>query len=294
MVYSRSLLILLIAVAMTSASEGQTPTPPVVASHRAVPDDNLAYPVKVDIKGSQGSGFYLNSGDAVYFVTAKHVLFDLRNSQKLFANDLTLESFSKDVSQPLSNIITVDLGAVSAAGLLKSHASADVVVIKIAGVVPSPNGAGQIMQPVAGVILRQNAPDGIVGVDANATVKKFDEVQISNDVYVFGYPNSIGLQQIAQIDQTRPLIRKGIVSGLNRALRTIILDCEVYPGNSGGLVLEVENEVFQRRYKVIGLVSQYVPFDNARFGIAANPTVLNSGYSVVTPIDFVLDLIAGK
>ncbi|XSC43201.1 S1 family peptidase [Bradyrhizobium sp. RDT10] len=268
---------------MTTNAEGQTP--PVQTSHRAVPDDNLAYPVRVYLKGSQGSGFFMATDEALYFATAKHVLYNVRADGKLFDNDLTLESYPADVNQLRSNVIAIDLAVVTATGALKSHPTTDVAIIKIGKIEGGRFHAGP------GITLKELAPEGIVGASARDTAKKFDRVQISNDVYVFGYPNSIGLQQIPQIDQTRPLIRKGIVAGLNRKLRTIILDCEVYPGNSGGLVLEVENAGFQRNYRVIGLVSEYVPFDNSRFGIAANPTVLNSGYSVVIPIDFVLELI---
>lgn len=46
-------------------------------AQRAIPDDNLAYPVLISLgNGTSGSGFYLNSSDAVYLVTAKHVLFE--------------------------------------------------------------------------------------------------------------------------------------------------------------------------------------------------------------------------
>ena len=43
---------------------------------RALPDDNLAYPVLVTFKNSQGSGFYLTTPSALYLVTATHVLYD--------------------------------------------------------------------------------------------------------------------------------------------------------------------------------------------------------------------------
>jgi hypothetical protein len=47
------------------------------AAQRAIPDDNLAYPVLITLgNGSSGSGFFLNTSDAVYLVTAKHVLFN--------------------------------------------------------------------------------------------------------------------------------------------------------------------------------------------------------------------------
>ncbi len=49
------------------------------AARRQIPDDNLAYPVLVTVKSngatvSSGSGIYLNTDSATYFVTAKHVL----------------------------------------------------------------------------------------------------------------------------------------------------------------------------------------------------------------------------
>ena len=47
---------------------------------RAIPDDNLSYPVlyrgaPVSGKIKMGSGFYLKKDNTVYFVTARHVLF---------------------------------------------------------------------------------------------------------------------------------------------------------------------------------------------------------------------------
>ena len=46
---------------------------------RAIPDDNLCYPVVIDLAdGQYGSGFFANSGVALYLVTAKHVLFDAK------------------------------------------------------------------------------------------------------------------------------------------------------------------------------------------------------------------------
>jgi hypothetical protein len=45
---------------------------------RAIPDDNLAYPILISLKAgsvsSFGSGFCLDTSNATYLVTAKHVL----------------------------------------------------------------------------------------------------------------------------------------------------------------------------------------------------------------------------
>jgi len=47
-----------------------------VSARRAVPDDNLAYPVLVTLKeGEQISGFFLNLQGGSFLVTARHVLF---------------------------------------------------------------------------------------------------------------------------------------------------------------------------------------------------------------------------
>jgi S1-C subfamily serine protease len=53
---------------------------------RALPDDNLAYPVllqseRVDGRRNMGSGFYYDEGKAIYFVTARHVLFSATSTK---------------------------------------------------------------------------------------------------------------------------------------------------------------------------------------------------------------------
>lgn len=79
------------------------------------------------------------------------------------------------------------------------------------------------------------------------------------------------------------------MAGVNLALHSIILDCPVYPGNSGGPVIEIDQAgALSRRYMIIGIVDQYVPYaDGGRtFTIMAN-----SGYSIIIPMDFVLELV---
>ena len=65
--------------------------------------------------------------------------------------------------------------------------------------------------------------------------------------------------------------------------------------NSGGPVLEVDVVQSGTKYRVIGLVSQFVPavetWTNSQHGYI-NTSIYNSGYAVATPMDFVLDLVA--
>jgi len=144
---------------------------------------------------------------------------------------------------------------------------------------------------LTGVTIQQLSKSGPVGVALDA-VKAFDKALTGNDVIVFGYPSSIGLKNLPQIDYERPLLRRGIVAGTNASTRSIILDCPVYPGNSGGPVLEEDSNGLVKSLKVIGVVIQYVPFSQVAGSETLAVQILsNSGYSVVAPMDFVLELI---
>jgi S1-C subfamily serine protease len=235
--WNRSLLVLAIVV---------IPAVLPAKAQRALPDDNLAYPVLIAFKGSTGSGFFLNVNGAVFLITAKHVLFD-PNTQKLRENQTELLSYSKDPSDQKNNLIALDFEALQAENL------------------------------------------GIVGVSIE-NVKTFDQVLIGNDVLVFGYPTSLGLQAQPQLDLHRPLLRKGIVAGQNLQRKSIVLDCPVYQGNSDGPVIQVESKnLLEKHFSVIEVIGEFVPFvDQGQRSTFI--TLNNSGYSIATPMDFVMEL----
>jgi len=123
---------------------------------------------------------------------------------------------------------------------------------------------------------------GIFGV-GNDNYKLFKDVYVGNTVYVFGYPSSI-TRTNPWLDIGIPLLRKGIIAGVNKTIKSIILDCPVFGGNSGGLVLEVERYSTGFSSRAIGIVTDYVPYQKESHE--------NSGYSVVVPMDFVEELIS--
>src|SRR4029077_14777798 len=130
----------------------------------------------------------------------------------------------------------------------------------------------------------------------------YADVDISSQIFMLGYP-SIGVTGAAQIDGTRPLVRGGIVAGLNPALKTIIIDAPVNHGNSGGPVVQLSRT---NRLRIIGIATQFVPVPEdvlptnpsgaSDSAPPANRTMLalgNSGYGVVASADSILELIAG-
>lgn len=144
------------------------------------------------------------------------------------------------------------------------------------------------LTPIPGVIVTSHATNGIVGVPEE-NMRMFSDVLIGNDAIIFGYPTSLSIKEAPQIDVNRPLLRKGIVAGVNMQTHSIILDCPVYFGNSGGPAVEIDHLPFGGEIvKMIGVVLQYVPYQDGgmTFLIRAN-----SGYSVVTPMDYVLKLV---
>ena len=129
---------------------------------------------------------------------------------------------------------------------------------------------------------------------ASSAIKRFAEVLVSNGVFILGYPSSLSFPEDPQIEFKKPLLRKGIIAGINSTRKTIILDCPVYFGNSGGMAIEVEQVAMgQMKYRTIGVVSQFIPFierlKSQQLGYT-NLSFENSGYSVVVPMDVIFDL----
>ena len=51
-----------------------------------LPEDNLAYPVRIEVPGGGGTGFFVRREREIFLVTARHVLFDITNGQLVRVN----------------------------------------------------------------------------------------------------------------------------------------------------------------------------------------------------------------
>jgi hypothetical protein len=256
---------------------------------RYLPDDNLSYPVLIELNGgSSGSGFYLNLRDEkVFLVTALHVLFKMDDPNKpLRASTAKLTSYDQNLQITTPIELEIDLSSLP----IRKNDTKDLVLVEISSV--RRVGERTALDFHAGVRRVSQGNPTVVAVPYTA-LKKFNDVLVSNEVFLLGYPNSLSFPSEPQIEFRKPLLRKGVIAGKNLLKETIILDCPVYFGNSGGLAIEVENVGAQRYFKIIGVVSQYIPFverlQSLQLGYM-NVNYENSGYSVVVPIDTILDL----
>jgi hypothetical protein len=234
--------------------------------------NNLSYAtfLSLDHGLSSGSGFSLNYKERTYLVTAKHVLFD--DGDHLRCKTLLVTSQnSRGIETEARNII-IDT---TKAQVFKSI-NADVAAVLI--------DTGEHIS------IEQEGKNTI-SIDSDAT-RVLDDIGISNDVFLVGFPTSLIFQGSNYFEVNRPLLRKGIVAGVNNKDNTFVIDCSAYYGNSGGPIIELGDD---KTLKLIGLVSRYIPFvtewRNNRESSISHTEFSNSGYSVCVPINAVFSLL---
>ncbi|CAB3795101.1 trypsin-like peptidase domain-containing protein [Paraburkholderia fynbosensis] len=267
---------------------------------KRIPHDNLSYAVllSIDEGKSTGSGFRLKIDGANYLVTAKHVLYDRHD--ELYGTTLivTCHSPSKDQTSPL--IFHVDL---SEAKILRSG-KFDIAAVLLGTNQPLDGHdhdtplrqlQSDVKRPTALIgesyVRRIQDGNGVgVSVDIEAA-GMLHSISLASDVYLLGYPTSLGIRTSTFYDFSKPLIRKGIVAGVDPVRSTFVIDCAAYPGNSGGPVVEHCLDGF---FRVIGLVSRFIPYEtkwHSNRGDVVNTDISNSGYTVCVSMDAVVSTL---
>ncbi len=262
----------------------------ILPAQRAIPEDNLAYPVLIEISGRiPASGVFINDTTKTFLVTAKHVFLD--SLDKPWAPTALLTAYPPDTKSYERTKMIIDLNFAIKTHALLIHPKQDIVAVQIG------TADSSYIYYSPHIKLIENAAKGIVGA-RKKTTKTYEETLIGNEIFIMGYPSALGInQEKKQFDYTRPLLRKGIVAGKYDSLKTIILDCPVYYGNSGSPVIQVDRSILETKYALVGIVIEFVPFDerfaNEKFGLGL-PFWSNSGYSVAVPIESALELISKK
>jgi len=258
---------------------------------RNIPENNLAYPILLfsDNKSS-GSGFRLNRNNKVFIVTAKHVLFE-NGKQK--GTSLEIHCPSGHIDDDSVHIFSIDLNKTPPI----PHKDADVCAIFIAITEETEGDEKKFGDYKTSYIdgvetITKGNSTGIV-VNASSATKLLKDVLISNDIFLYGYPTSLGLNHGLDFDFTKPLLRKGIVSNVNAKNGTIILDCRTDYGNSGGPVIEVSRKEEDEFHNVIGVVSKFLTLKNEWINTRDNTTHsenINAGYTIVVSMDKVFEI----
>ena len=250
-------------------------------------ENHLNCCVLISLGNSNGSGFLYRTDSFVYLVTAKHVILD--ESDSLRVEEIEIRCQSLNSKEEDIRILKINLKKIKP----QYDYNSDVVIIKFSKVKSINTDKSFQGGYLEGVEIIQKGRFKPIAIDRE-NIKLLEDVKIANDIYVFGYPTSIGIPNSMQFDPTKPLLRKGIVANINEKEKTIILDCPVYGGNSGGPVVQIIDNGTKETISVIGVVSQYIPYvqkwksfrDNL-----INTEYLNSGYSVASPFDLILKLI---
>lgn len=248
-------------------------------------ENHLKISVLISLGNSSGSGFFIRTDKKVYLVTAKHVLQRDDGTIRALEIEIIYQSINPEIK--INGRLRVNLAATKPT----FHKTADVALVEI-GVVKTTSGIKEfkVLEDIE-ILERSYIKPTIVPATG---LKLLSDVVIAADIYVFGYPTSLGLETAKQFDSSKPLLRKGIVANVHFPAKTIILDCPVYGGNSGGPVVQFFKEGENSYAYIIGVVSQYIPYvqkwRNDRESIV-HTEHLNSGYSVASSMDSVLELL---
>ncbi len=259
----------------------------------AVPESIINCSALVQVGGGFGSGFFIRDSSDIYFVTARHVVMNSNHNTKskkvehhLKAPKIEVRWYPRNAESSNPNLMIIDISSLKASGNLVNGQSVedDFVIMRIARV-EQKGGYGAIHYSSS---VQRIGPDSSIDPVTISATGKFQQTNIGNEVIMVGYPKSLGLKNLPQYDFNRPLIRKGIVAGKNTNLESIVLDCPSYAGNSGGAVFEILDKGLSQQYKLVGIVSQFIPLEevwiNPNYGIK-NVEWANSGYSIVIPIE---------
>lgn len=250
----------------------------------------MTMPTLLVLERGAGSGFIGYDDKFIYLVTARHVLFKADKDNNYIINTSKLTTISRADNNDQAELkIELDVSKLNKSKLIKFNKDHDIAIIRIGSM---NNGEIKLFEGAFSEEWKQYQP---LFVHLKGGYRNFDQVLISNNIFIFGYPTSIGIDN-PQIDPLVPLLRKGIVAGKNYKNKKIIIDAPSYQGNSGGPVIMIDDEAGRIKFLLIGIVVEFVPYVenwlNDKYPGLVNTSIHNTGYSVVEPMDFVIETIS--
>ena len=252
--------------------------------------EKSAFTVSVVLENSKGSGFFFCYKGNMFVVTARHVIFNEKDGEfSLYGKAATIKApdiMGATASPAIFDILlnenntfynnSYDVGLVHLGSYRLTHDNTKLHPAYRDEIVQTqlPTNRGQFYGQYSSVSL--------------------GNVKVGADVFVAGYPTSLGITHYLDLfDHDRPVVRKGIVSHVNYERQHIIIDCFVFPGNSGGPVIQASS-TGDAKNTLIGLVSRYIPYRQLQIIPVENITninYINSGYALIVSMDHVIDSI---
>lgn len=261
-----------------------------------LPIQYLAYPILLEFPtpsgNSLGTGFFLKKESKTYLISAKHVFFD---AQGQLHDSVTVKyQGTDDQINYESSSFEIDILHLADNHKIAVHPSFDVIVLDLFDYGDHlPKDKHHY-----GDSITINSSTKSFTQFQDESIKTIDDINVSDEIHILGYPTSIGIPHDPQFDFDKPLLRRGIVSQIYKTKGTIIFDCQVHPGNSGGAVIQISSSPQGRVFNVIGVVIQFIPYVTTQTLMYPNGWISgqmsdmkNSGYSVAVAMDYVLETI---
>jgi S1-C subfamily serine protease len=243
-----------------------------------------SYAVLVQTSSGSGSGFYLTDtiNNFLYFITACHVLVNPQTG-KIHSDMINLISYKNNSQRDERDSFAISLQTAINMDMFKFDIKKDVAVLRFA----TSKNRGISYFSFVFKITQTNTYLHQFGIH---DIQKIDSLVTMKDIFTIGYPKSLTFS--GNYDFSRPLLRKGIIAGIDLKANKIIVDCPFYQGNSGGAVYTID---LFGTMKLIGVASEFIPlveyWENKSYAGILNTNIHNSGYSVVAPIDAVIEQI---
>jgi hypothetical protein len=172
--------------------------------------------VKIEDSAGSGSGFFLLSSNKVYLITAKHVIFDEHRFPALVLLADTASVAVPNPDQTSTEQIKIDLRASLSDNETRGHPTRDIAAVHCFTI--DADGHFQGIH-----VTDQLSKGQITMVVADQQVDLFTNLAVGTDAFTFGYPSSIGLIETNVLSGFEPLVHHGIIAGLDRPKRFIIL-----------------------------------------------------------------------
>src|SRR5579862_3142617 len=165
--------------------------------------------LRLQIGGSQGSGFFMKRSNDCYIITAKHVVYTndgtlFTTNSSLFATNMVAEFIWPAATTNLWRF-SIDLVDAIGMGHVKVNAQRVVCAVKWGISELGTNTSGNIKFYRFCSVEQPSIPGRGITLPNADYAARFDMIEPGADIYMVGYPSDVGIFH-PQVERTRPLL----------------------------------------------------------------------------------------